>query len=441
MPTVKLLRLTLVFLGAPTVLPAQKALSATDSVIRGPLLYKVVSGLSYSDQGKLGAPSVMGDMDAMLTVKNISESIVQTSIQGCPLRLRAYLNPSRSGPPDYSQFGPRSSCSSPVTNFSLEPGTIKIFRESVQGWDIAGGRKPLGPWYFAAEVYLPDTTLIFRGGQATFDPRLEHLGYNVQTRVVGVAPTSVVTTVTAYNRGADTLYLEYGDCDNNLTVFRNARKDGSGVWRSDRRTVPGTEWSIPCPTVLNTRKLAAGDSLIRTVSATTYDILADSLPAGRYYLNVSMEFNWRLVDFDAGHADLSDRWDPVPTSRIVRDIQYSGHLRRIHHANADSLELNLTVQNLSNRSRRLKLLSPSVYLFGYSNHTNRDTNYSDVRTDWRAKAIELPDFVLEPGEQHVFHGVVARRPNKFYYTIAFSIMDDADVIAASSFVTVAIDER
>ncbi|MFN2601339.1 MAG: hypothetical protein ABR582_01140 [Gemmatimonadaceae bacterium] len=438
----------------PCVTGSQEA-PVPDSIIRGSLVYKAEGGVGYSGRGKLGSPGIMGDVDVTVTIKNIGSAPVHTVVKGCgTVRLRAYATPSRTGVAADSQSWNESYCNvQPVTAFSLDPGHSRVFNNSLQGWVVAGGRKSLGPWYIVAELHLPDMVLDLRAGEATFDPGLRTLTYKVRTNVEGTAPTSLVTHITAYNNGADTVHLEYGACAIDLQAYRNPKKTGKPVWVSSRRGPPAQVVRnfnmyprYICPDYLAIGSIAPHDSASPrefTESVRTYEILADSLPAGRYYFTAAFSLNWRIVDLDAGYADLSKGLDPIHASRTIHGIKYSANVRRIHNSSGDSLEVKLTVQNLGNvrRERKPSNSSDPISLSGYSSHSDRDTHYLGARSQWSMRALELPDFVLEPHESRTFTNVIAAPSARLYYLGAFRIKDDGARDASTPFVDLGIDER
>lgn len=427
---------------------AQALPALPDSVVRGDLLYKAHAELSWSGQGKLGSPRVMGDVNATVTVKNIGRSSAHGAVKGCRVRLRAYLVPSRSGTADFVQFGERHSCTAPVVNFSLDPGSSRVFKTSAPAWDIAGGQKSLGPWYFVVEVHLPDTVLRLRGGQVTFDPGLTHVRYVVRTGLEGIAPASLVTRITAYNRGSDTVHMEYGSsCVMTLLAHRTPEKHDGVVWRSDRRAPPRKYANriapfYACTSALVSRAVPPGDSVSFIESVPTYEILADSLPARRYYFTALLGLNWRAIDLDAGYADLSPVQERLPSSRTIHGIQYSA---KLHRARGGSLQLNLTVKNLTDSARHLKppTQSDSVRISGYSVRADRESWYMGSQEDWlsRPAPIAFPDFVLQAKEARTFHGITPAPFKRLHYMVSFWIDDAPKQRVRSPFIALSADEK
>jgi hypothetical protein len=261
--------------------------SLPDSIVVGTLLFKASSWVEYDNGRKTAMRGENARLTTTVKITNIGRLAVQTGLKDCPLRMRGYLIPGRNGIPAFNDIGPGNNCRRAASTFSLEPGQSKELLASIQNWIIAGGRSSLGPWYFVAEVHMVDTTIDLRAGQATFDPGLTDITYKIRTAVEGVAPSSLATRITAYNRGRRAVHLEFGDCPINLLAYHTSDRSGKPVWSSNRRGPPGRQsfGSYACTMGLNLREVAALDSVPFVLNVLTYELLADSLPPGRYYIN------------------------------------------------------------------------------------------------------------------------------------------------------------
>src|SRR5689334_12874839 len=101
-----------------TITHAQESGQISDSIVRGTLLYKAAGKMIYRDHGMPGFPEALGEFDVTVTVKNIGPTITQTEVQGCPVRMRGYTTPLRSGAPLYSEEATNRYCNQKAQTFS-----------------------------------------------------------------------------------------------------------------------------------------------------------------------------------------------------------------------------------------------------------------------------------------------------------------------------------
>jgi hypothetical protein len=128
--------------------------------------------------------------------------------------------------------------------------------------------------------------------------------------VVDVAPAALEVRVTARNAGRRPVRLEYGDCALTVLAYRTPARTGTPAWRSDRSVLPinramngGQGVGQVCRAYLALQTLAPGDTTQPREFGgrwTMYEVLADSLPDGRYYLRATLDLNWGPSVVDAG---------------------------------------------------------------------------------------------------------------------------------------------
>jgi len=415
--------------------PLTAASQATDTVRVGTLAIYASSINSFSGVGKLGPPRVMSDLNTTVSIANTGATPVETVLKPCGVRLRVYSDSTRPRETEKAQFVEgQYGCMADATKVRLNAGQSQTFSGSMQGWGIAGGRKSLGPWYVVVDVHLADTVVSLHAGQVMFDAGLTNIKYRTTTRIEGVAPASLKTQITLYNRGDRVAPIEYGDCPIRLRAFRSQAKRRIPVWRSEGSGPPflkKTEFF--CTMSLHVGRIQPGDSLTLATSVPTYEILADSIPEGRYYFGAELELNWRKIDLDAGSAIVPLKLQAVPSSRTIDGVRFSTSLRRMRFKGslADSLEFAVTVHNSSKTTRHLRATRASncASIVGYATRERRNSHYMRSARDDRAGIIitcpvAVPTMTLTPGESRTVLGRAPAPEGQSYYMIFFDLQDD-----------------
>lgn len=377
----------------------------------------------------------MGDLKTTVSVTNTGATPVETVLKPCGVRLRVYSDSTRPHEIEKAQFvAGQYQCMAAPTDVRLNPGESRTFGETMHGWGIARGRESLGPWYVLVDIYLGDTIVSVHAGQVTFDPGLTNIKYRATTHIEGVAPASLKTQITLYNRGDQVAPIEYGDCPIMLRAFRSREKTGRPVWRSEGSGPPFQKNAeLVCTMKLNIGRIQPGDSLTIATSVPTYAILADSLPEGRYYFGAELGLNWRTIDLDAGSAIVPLKLEPVPSSRNIDGIRFSASLRRIRFEGSllDSLEFGVTVHNSSKTTRHLRSTGRSdcATIVGYATRKRRDSHFMRSARDDRDGIIPtcpvaVPTMTLTPGESRTVLGRSPAPEGQSYYMIFFDLQDD-----------------
>jgi hypothetical protein len=94
--------------------------------------------------------------------------------------------------------------------------------------------------------------------------------------------------------------LETGECATYLHLYRHPDRPGRPIWTSK-----GVD-AAPCLSYIGIHKLGAGDSIaLFEERAAVSDILRDSLPAGRYRIDITFYLNDAPREISAGVVYLS----------------------------------------------------------------------------------------------------------------------------------------
>jgi hypothetical protein len=137
-------------------------------------------------------------------------------------------------------------------------------------------------WWSAALAVYSISALSCVGGTPQ-QPGPGQLRFRVATSVEG-SPDTLIVALWMTNVSADTLRVQYGDCQAGTPVWRRLYRPGASVpaWDSE---VAYRE--VVCFLNLRHHLIQVGDSFALTLPSAVSDILGDSLPAGDYDLTVT----------------------------------------------------------------------------------------------------------------------------------------------------------
>ena len=263
------------------------------------------------------------------------------------------------------------------------------------------------------------------------------LEFHASSSVEGVAPASLVTGVTITNRNAAPVDLQFGACALKLRAYRSPDKSGKPVWYSELAGLPFIKHAQQmCILMLYHRTLAPGQSIGAPTFGSkipTYEILADSLPEGRYYFTAQLELNNQLFTFDAGSAVISSKQQPLPRSRTIDSVQFSASVTRVRFGNGipDSLDVTFKAHNTTNATRWLSAEgNPGCLgIMGYKTRERRDSYYlrPAYDNDWIIRPCPFPvsEFGLAAGEVRVTTKRIPAPPSALHYTMYFEFRDKA----------------
>lgn len=416
--------------------------TVVDSLRIGPLVYRGATTLSYSKRGNEESVDVKGDLTTVLTVSNNGSASAPVAPVRC-LTEYAFLNPDFGSIPRITGFPSTAACLKTSENFLLTPGEHRSLSYSSHNWKH-GQYGILGPLYFVAELQSGDTVARLRSGRSVVSSDVSSLEYHATSAIEGDAPSSLVTRVTIFNRGQVPVHLSYGDCSLNIRLFKTDARSGSPVWRSEFRGLPATmgkasRSGYACSLIGRNHDVAPSSSIGWsgfTQAIPTYEVLADSLPGGRYYATAELELNNKKMTFDAGSAVIPPKQKPLPFSRTLGGIQFSSSIQRVTFGggNPDSLDLTFTARNTTAKAHRIDFNQSGtwdcIYMGGYKDPSVRDAYYliPAYAADWTVRPCPLkaPPYVeLLPGEsQSIAHRIGA--PEKpLHYIFVFDFWIDS----------------
>lgn len=356
-----------------------------------------------------------------LTARDSLRRPIDAPIAGCPVGLEVYRGAGREGDPVWRSAPlPGSKC--PIGPPESYPyGRIeRRYRVA----DILGDSLPPGQYHFTAVLDLAGDTVYFPTGSGyLYADSLPVTGdrsalrFQGETRLEGVAPTHLITEVRITNTGARRVELGFGGCALQVRAYRTPERTGTPAWRSELRTDPrNPRVGYGCPGSLGIFLVHPGAS--RTFSGIggrvpVYEILADSLPEGRYYLAAELEVidssrrehRADTLRLPAGDVDLRRYKGPLPAEKIVGGLRYSTDLGFVS-LGPDTLRARVTIENVSGARAELTVeRGCPLHLYVFRSRKERD----HVPMPYGAPAFprtcggEPHPFVLGPGESWTFH--------------------------------------
>ena len=324
----------------------------------------------------------------------------------CPLSLRIYRGTDRTAPPVW-----QSEKATPAVGCP----TLQSFDRSatyVQAtWDVGamlGDSLPAGRYSFGYTLRTTDgRTFEFSKGDAllstdhippTNDLSAVHL--EAHSEIVGAGPRMLKTVVVAKNTGTRTVELHYGACNLNVSLYRTPNRAGLPAWRYDGG-------NAQCPSVGNIAMLRPGDSLPFELSVPMYEIVADGLPAGLYFVNAELSLGGAHVLW-AGVVDVTRAPERLPSSGNVDGLTFTATTRLVQGVGgADTIRTLVLVTNTTN-TRRIASIPRGcpIVVYAYTSAALRDAVPFQTPISYAGtKACYInpqTDYALDPGQSWVF---------------------------------------
>jgi hypothetical protein len=386
---------------------------------------------------------------------------IPIQLAACPVELRLYTEGRRAGSPAWrSDAAPRElSCA------AVKPSPFG--KEVVVEWPVAailGDSLPPRRYYFGYTVRLADgRALTYASGDAYLDAARRPatrdrstLQFASTSEVAGRYPRQLRAWTTITNRGPRLVRLEHGACALNIRLWRNAARQGPPVWRSEYRQPPQRRGEQPtmhaCTMQLILRQLPPGDSLPFRLEVPLTEVLADSLPEGRYWVGVELQLlndslrppDWQTrYDFSAGDVTLRREPDPPPTMRMQGPLRMEAATRLVRGPTreADSVHIFVLVTNTAADSSEVVVVrgNPlSVYAFRSAAERDSLPIPTPAYTIHGATQFALHRFRLRPGQKWLFENAISARdlrasvgPGRYHF-LAWLMSESSTLLAAGS---------
>ena len=369
----------------------------------------------------------------------------------CPVELRVFRTPERRGRPAWSSRSARDTLACPALNDHDGNGFETVWPAS----GILGDSLPPARYFFNVAVRLADGRVrMSRSDSAylTADPSpptrdLSAVRFTASTAVTGLGPRVLRTRVVGTNISRRLVELDYGSCALSVSMFSVSKPSVAPVWRSDQRGPrrrPSDTFSrnagYACTAELRIRILAPGDSDIFTLSVPLAEILADSLPFGRYRVVA----NLRLVDrelpaskweldrsFSLGEVTILSMADSFPRSRTFEGLRYTAAARvlRGDTRQSDTVRTMVLVTNTTRRPLVAQVPTECpVIAYAYRTTAERDSLPLTRRPAWAAISNcyrIMRRVALLPGKRLLLHvdkpvaDIGDQAPSGRYYLLAW----------------------
>lgn len=121
------------------------------------------------------------------------------------------------------------------------------------------------------------------------------LRFTLGSAIADSLPPMLAAWIVATNRGAKAIGIAYGGCPLRIRLWRTADRKGAPVWRSEDRQPRGQFGDnrrsprYGCPGYRIEGRLLPNDSLVFRQPIPLAEVLADSLPDGRYWVGLELK--------------------------------------------------------------------------------------------------------------------------------------------------------
>lgn len=336
----------------------------------------------------------------------------------CPVGLQLFHLSQRAAPAVWRSDAAQGGLSCAIA--SRDSSTAEAY------WDVPsvlGDSLPPGMYFMATSVALADgRTFNMRSDSAYLSsdsrPPIEDRGglrLSARSSVTGRGSRELRGRVVVVNPGSRSIGISYGGCTPGLNLYRDSLRKGSPVWRSDQRhpyvDPPGRLSGYACTLVLHGHVIPPRDSMVFSVSYPLREVIADSLPAGRYHvvalLGLGTGSSAKGYSLDAGAVYLAPAADTLPTARSKNGLTYVARVRVVRGVGreSDTVRTLVLVKNVSDARRELDIAADCpVLVDGY--HAPLRLDLRELRTAFsgsrKCTGVPLYRFALEPGESWVF---------------------------------------
>ena len=422
---------------------------APDTIVQtAPFVAQVVSGRAM----QVGVQVLARDSSTL------TFNLLTLAFADCPLVLRVYRASPASPTPVWQSDRASGALRCPNLQTFYPSGTAFL-----AAWDVAailGDSLPAGRYSFGYALRTADgRTIEFTQAPAYLTADLTPpsndasvIEWTAESRVELIGPRMLHAVVTLRNPSTRTVALTYGACNVMVRLYHTADRSGSPAWRSELRRFPGPPpIGYACPLPLLMSYLAPGDTLRFPLSFPMYEVMWDSLPAGRYYVSAvatvsggdaSSSGGGKAVTrtLAAGAVDLTRDPDHLPSSRVIDSVSYTATTRIVRGAGgADTVRTLVLVTNTSTTRRETDIARDCpVVAYAYPSRALRDSVPLQKPSAYPDSGCVFNPhhFALEPGQSWVFGRDVpmaaarAGLPAGHYWFTAWLAVDPQVLVAA-----------
>jgi hypothetical protein len=300
---------------------------------------------------------------------------------------------------------------------------------------MLGDSLPAGSYYITLTVRLADgRTLDYDEGPAylTVDTTSatrdrSTLRFASGSEVAGQAPRQLRAWTVITNHGSRSVTFDHGACALQIRLWGEPSRTGAPAWRSEFRQPVRRRGDRPsmygCPGVLIHRTLPPMDTAAFQLHVPPGEVLADSLPEGRYWVGVELKLlndslrppAWEnRYAFSAGEVVLDRAPDPLPSVRFHGALRVEAATRLVRGATreADSVRTFVLVTNTGTEPSPVVIVRGNpVTAYAFRSGAERDSLPipTPVYTIRGTGLYVLHRFMLDVGKKWLFeNGVPAR---------------------------------
>lgn len=391
-----------------------------------------IDGVTYRAETKIEKSSQTADVSPFhispwITITNTNEQTVTVLIKGCPVSLRLYKEPSRSGKPvwDLKEYregiSGKNNCMQDPYEVSLRPHESHEDQESVHAQrEILSDSISEGRYYFTVTFELSDQQLELAAGEAKLNYGLDGLVFTAKSEIVDLVPRRLQTTLTVTNTSDERVLIEYGGgCAFWVKMYDNPEHKGPPVWSEKDRPNPnprtGVHWV--CTDQGGAIELGSGESATPrgfTKQINEPEIMGYPFPGertfndGLYYFAISVDVNYTSVEVsEAGEAEMQHTKNEIPRELTLNGVNYKVETRLVQRDYA-YVQAILKVSNMTSENRNVQLpVYCPVSIHSFLDERMRDNPYLENRNpDWEPRSkCEFPGMAnvnLEPHESLEF---------------------------------------
>lgn len=295
----------------------------------------IASGPNTAAQAIVGTrvdySSVGNRLELRVMARDSSRGVsraIPLRVSACALEFRLDTSALRTGQPVWRSSAARRdlACARAVT-----PGT----RELESYWpiaDILGDSLPARWYYLGYTLHLADgRSLVNASGRVylstslpTWD--LSVLRFTSGSDVSAQYPQQLRAWTVVTNGGTHPVIFGSGGCPLNIRLWRSPERRGRPVWRSEFSQPAQPKGAPPighfCFSIEREHDLTPGDTASFPLNVPLTEVLADSLPDGRYWVGVQLGLMHRF--FPRGERDTSV---DLPAGDVMLHRQSDQHLR------------------------------------------------------------------------------------------------------------------
>ncbi|MDB4871201.1 MAG: hypothetical protein JWL97_2205 [Gemmatimonadales bacterium] len=387
----------------------------------------------YSGQPRSGLSGNLNGVGMRVDVRVYARDTSQSTLRllplpfaKCPVEFRLYRRSSRTGRPAWSSSAAPDSlrCPRPVVHQGVDLNLSWPVKQV-----LADSLRP-GRYFFSTVVRLADgRALRFSNGAdyLTADPtppkhdRLA-LRFHVRSEVSGRGPRTLKTRMVTVNSSRRLVNLYHGSCALNVRLFKVSGSSSNPVWRSEerqpRQRANRIKSGYGCTAELRMRILAPGDSQVFVSAIPLAEVLADSLPFGRYRVvaDVSLTDNGEGESIGptyhtvmpAGDIVIAPEPDPMPQTRKIGALRYTASARIIRGnvQGSDTVRTLVLLTNTSSQPASVQVPRNCPFSVGWYRSTADRDSLPSAESVWRETRTcpwYLYRFELRPRESVTFH--------------------------------------